>query len=81
MSLIAENLHRSHRFSVDDYSRLGEIGVLTEDDRVELIEVEIIDMPPIGSRHAGTIDFLNQRFFRSRRGTGDRQDSESDRSR
>jgi hypothetical protein len=49
MSAIAENLYRVHRFSVADYDRLGEVGLLTEDDRVELIEGEIIDMPPIGS--------------------------------
>jgi Uma2 family endonuclease len=63
MSATAEKLYRIHRFSVADYNRLGEIGVLTEDDRVELIEGEIIDMPPISSRHAGTIDFLNHRLF------------------
>ena len=63
MSAIAENRYRIHRFSVADYNRLGEVGLLTEDDRVELIEGEIIDMPPIGSRHAGTVDFLSDRLF------------------
>jgi Uma2 family endonuclease len=58
MSATAENLYRIHRFSVADYNRLGEIGLLTEDDRVELIEGEIIDMPPIGSRHAGMVKHL-----------------------
>jgi Uma2 family endonuclease len=57
MSANAENLYRIHRFSVADYNRLGEIGLLTEDDRVELIG-EIIDMPPIGSRHAGMVKHL-----------------------
>ena len=63
MSAIAETPYRIHRFSVADYNRLGEVGLLTEDDRVELIEGEIIDMPPIGSRHAGTVDFLSDRLF------------------
>ncbi|WP_431604131.1 Uma2 family endonuclease [Candidatus Methylocalor cossyra] len=40
-------------------ARLAEAGVLSEDDRVELIEGEIIDLAPIGSRHAGTVDELN----------------------
>jgi Uma2 family endonuclease len=59
MSAIAEKLYRIHRFSVADYNRLGEVGLLTEDDRVELIEGEIIDMPPIGSRHARAVNYLN----------------------
>jgi Uma2 family endonuclease len=63
MSATAENPYRIHRFSVADYNRLGEIGLLTEDDRVELIDGEIIDMPPISSRHAGTVDYLNDRLF------------------
>jgi hypothetical protein len=38
---------------------MGETGIFTEDDRVELIEGEIIDMAPIGSSHAGTVNFLS----------------------
>src|SRR5690606_20818239 len=34
------------------------VGILRPDDRVELIEGEIIDVAPIGSRHAGTVDYL-----------------------
>jgi hypothetical protein len=36
-----------------EYHELGRLGVLTEDDRVELIEGEVVPMSPIGSRHAG----------------------------
>jgi Uma2 family endonuclease len=43
------------RFSSEDYFRLGEIGVLEEDDRVELIDGEIIEMSPEGSRHGACI--------------------------
>jgi Uma2 family endonuclease len=35
---------------------MGETGILPPDARVELIEGEIIDMPPIASRHAGTVE-------------------------
>jgi len=47
-----------HRFTVADYYRMADAGILGEDDRVELIEGEIVEMPPIGSPHAGTVDQL-----------------------
>lgn len=39
------------RFSNDDYQRLGEIGVIGEDERVELIDGEVIQMTPVGGQH------------------------------
>ena len=33
-----------HALSVDDFHKLGEVGVLRDDDRVELIEGALIDM-------------------------------------
>ena len=49
-----------HRFSVDDYHRLVEAAVLDEDDRVELIRGELIEMAPIGSRHAESLRQLHR---------------------
>ncbi len=49
-----------HRFTVDDLYRMLDAGILTEDDRVELIRGEIVDMTPIGSLHAMTVDRLNR---------------------
>ncbi|MGH9063130.1 MAG: Uma2 family endonuclease [Acidimicrobiales bacterium] len=49
-----------HRFSVEDYHRLAEAGVLGEDDRVELIRGELIEMSPIGSRHAESLRRLSR---------------------
>jgi Uma2 family endonuclease len=43
------------RLSVAEYDRMGEAGILGPDDRVELIEGELIAMAPIGSYHAGTV--------------------------
>jgi Uma2 family endonuclease len=51
---MSAQLERWH-FNVDQYYRLAEAGVLQPDDRVELIEGEIIRMPPIGSPHAARV--------------------------
>src|SRR5690242_6543934 len=49
-------------FSVAEYHRLGEVGVLTEDERAELIGGEIIERTPIGSLHASCVDRLTALF-------------------
>lgn len=52
---LAQTLTQHHLLTVDDYHKMGEAGILQEDDRVELIEGELIDMAPIGSGHAGEV--------------------------
>jgi len=47
-------------FSVTEYYRMAEAGILSEDDRVELIEGEIVIMSPIGSPHSACIDRLTR---------------------
>lgn len=47
-----------HRWSVEDYRRMAQSGLLDATDRVELIEGELIDMAPIGCRHAFLVDRL-----------------------
>ncbi|HKS28375.1 MAG TPA: Uma2 family endonuclease [Pyrinomonadaceae bacterium] len=49
-----------HFFTVEQFERMGEAGILTEDARFELIEGEILEMAPIGSRHAGCVLFLSR---------------------
>lgn len=51
-----------HRFNSEEYHRLVENNILHEDDRVELIEGRIVDMTPIGSKHAACVNRLNEIF-------------------
>src|SRR2546428_530212 len=44
------------RFTFDEYYRMAKIGILGEDDRFDLIDGEIIDLSPVGSRHAAAVD-------------------------
>lgn len=51
-----------HRFTVSDYYRMGEAGCFAPDQRVELLEGEIIDMMPIGPYHSGVVSRLADLF-------------------
>jgi Uma2 family endonuclease len=51
---------RRHRITVEEYYRMAEVGLLAPDARVELIDGEIIDMPPIGSRHGALVTRLHR---------------------
>lgn len=51
-----------HRFTVEEYRRMGETGIFTEDDRVELIDGEILHMAAIGSPHGGCVSRINRLF-------------------
>lgn len=54
-------------FTVEEYYRMAAAGILAEDDRVELIEGEIVEMTPIGRRHAACVDRLNYLFSQALR--------------
>ena len=49
--------------SIDRYEKMAAAGVLTRDDRVELIEGEILEMAPIGTRHGSAAGRLLKRFI------------------
>jgi Uma2 family endonuclease len=51
-------------FTVDEYHRMAEVGVLTRRDRVELIDGEIVEMSPIGAPHLRCVMYLNEVFVR-----------------
>lgn len=46
------------QFTVTEYQRMVASGILHEDDRVELIDGEIIEMSPLGSRHVACVNRL-----------------------
>lgn len=48
-----------HCLTAADFRRMAAAGILREDDRIELIEGELIDMAPIGSGHASVVARLN----------------------
>ena len=52
-------------FTLDSYQRLGELGLLGEEERVELIDGQVVAMTPIGDRHASCVRRLNRLFSRS----------------
>ena len=47
------------QFTVTDFARMVETGILAEDDRVELIDGEVRAMSPIGPRHVAIVNRLN----------------------
>ncbi len=49
---------KRYRFTVEEYERLAEAQVLTQCDRVELLDGEIVEMSPIGDRHASVVSRL-----------------------
>jgi Uma2 family endonuclease len=54
-----ETLQR-RKLSVSDFHRMGEAGILGENDRIELIEGEMIEMAPIGARHLSKVNRITR---------------------
>ena len=51
-------------FTVHDYHRMVDAGILCEDDRVELIHGEVLAMSPIGPPHSAAVLRANQALVR-----------------
>ena len=49
---------RRHRFTVDDYYRMGQAEIFGPEERVELVDGDVIDVPKLSSQCAGTLDYL-----------------------
>jgi Uma2 family endonuclease len=54
-------LHR-RRFTVEEYHKMARSGIFAPDERVKLIRGEIIQISPIGTRHAAYVRRLNTLF-------------------
>lgn len=54
---------RRRRFTIEEYYRMAEVGILGPEDRVELIEGEIVEMSPIGPHHAACVAALTRRLL------------------
>jgi Uma2 family endonuclease len=55
---------KRYRFTVEQYYQMAESGILGPDERVELIEGEIVEMAAIGPTHAWLVANLNRAVFR-----------------
>lgn len=49
-------------FTVEEYHRMADAAILGEHERIELIDGEIVEMAPIGTRHIGCVINVNQLF-------------------
>ncbi len=57
---VAQPTYTRYRFTVEEYARMGEAGVFSPEARLELIEGEIVEMSPIGDRHAACVGWLTR---------------------
>ncbi len=57
-----------HLFDVSEYHRLAQAGIFLEDDRVELINGEVVEMSPLGSAHAACVNTLDDLLHEKLRG-------------
>ncbi len=58
--MATQHKYARRRFTVVEYHKMGEAGIITEDDRVELIDGEIVEMSPINPPHSVCVNRLNK---------------------
>ena len=58
----ATQARERRRFTVAEYYAMADAGILTEKDRVELLDGEIVLMAPIGNRHQSSVDGHGEMF-------------------
>jgi len=65
MQATAQQTPTRHRITVPEFFRMGEIGVFAPEARIELIDGELFDMPPIGPPHASRTTRISSILHRS----------------
>lgn len=50
----------THRFTVDEYHRMAAAGILRPDERVELLDGQVVPMTPIGPDHGSCVNRLTE---------------------
>jgi Uma2 family endonuclease len=53
-----------HRFTAEEYRKMSEAVIFDEDDRVELVDGEVMEMPPMGNRHVESVMRLTRLLSR-----------------
>ncbi len=53
-----------YRFTIKDLQKMYEIGLFKPEEKIELINGELVMMAPIGFRHAKTIEKLERIFYK-----------------
>lgn len=66
----------TYEFTVEEYQRLLETGIFHEDDRIELLNGQLIVMSPVGIRHANAVRRITNLFAR-RYGHGSEVDAQN----
>ena len=56
---------RRYNFTIDEFAKMGEAGIFTEDDRVELIDGRILEMTAISPLDDATVNRLYVTLFES----------------
>ena len=51
------------RFTVEEYERMGEVGIIDPAERVELLDGEIVAMSPIGPQYAAVVDAIAEQLY------------------
>jgi Uma2 family endonuclease len=65
MGALPPGLDVRRRFRADEVIRMVEMGILREDDRIELVNGELLMVPPQGPEHGGIKDDLHERLARA----------------
>lgn len=60
MSLTAPHAPHTRRWSRDEYRKIADVGIISPQERVELIEGEIVEMSPQNTAHATAITLTNE---------------------